>query len=170
MKHLWAAWRMKYISKAEPETGCVFCRAQARMDNAENLIVARGTASFVILNKFPYTSGHVMVVPFQHTETLEQLDAPTRTEMMELVSRATAVLRKVYQPQGFNIGINIGAAAGAGVPAHIHIHIVPRWGGDTNFMSTIGEVRVLPEELEESYRRIKDGWDGVHLPPNQPPA
>jgi ATP adenylyltransferase len=158
MKHLWASWRMKYISKSDPETGCVFCNAQAKADSAENLIVTRATTAFVILNKFPYTSGHVMVVPFQHVDSLEQLDAPTRAEMMELVSRATVVLRQVYQPQGFNIGINIGAAAGAGVPAHIHIHIVPRWGGDTNFMSTVGEVRVLPEELEESYRRIKEGW------------
>jgi ATP adenylyltransferase len=158
MKHLWAAWRMKYISKSDPETGCVFCNAQGKTDNAENLIVARRTAAFVILNKFPYTSGHVMVVPFVHVDSLEQLDAPIRAEMMELVTRATVVLRKVYKPQGFNIGINIGSAAGAGVPGHIHIHIVPRWGGDTNFMSTIGGVRVLPEELEESYRRIKKGW------------
>jgi ATP adenylyltransferase len=158
MKHLWAAWRMKYIDKSESEPGCVFCNAQAKPDNAENLIVARETGAFVILNKFPYTSGHVMVVPFQHADSLELLDQPTRAEMMELVSRATTVLRAVYKPQGFNIGINIGAAAGAGVPGHIHIHIVPRWGGDTNFMSTVGEVRVLPEELQESYRRIKEGW------------
>jgi ATP adenylyltransferase len=158
MKHLWAAWRMKYINKSDPEQGCVFCNAQAKTDSAENLIVARGGSAFLILNKFPYTSGHVMVVPFQHVDALDLLEAPTRAEMMELVSRATVVLRQVYRPQGFNIGINIGSAAGAGVPGHIHIHIVPRWGGDTNFMSTVGEVRVLPEELEESYRRIKEGW------------
>lgn len=159
MKHLWAAWRMKYISKSDAEPGCVFCNAQAKADNDKNLIVARGAGAFVILNKFPYTSGHVMVVPFQHADSLELLDPPTRAEMMELVARATTVLREVYKPQGFNIGINIGSAAGAGVPGHIHIHIVPRWGGDTNFMSTVGGVRVLPEELEDSYRRIKEGWE-----------
>lgn len=160
MKHLWATWRMKYISKADPEAGCVFCNAQARPDNAENLIVMRGEGAFVILNKFPYTSGHVMVVSFAHVDSLELLETPTRAEMMELVSRATVVLRQVYKPQGFNIGINIGSVAGAGVPGHLHIHIVPRWGGDTNFMSTVGGVRVLPETLEESYRRIKAGWAG----------
>ena len=159
MKHLWAAWRMKYISKAEAEEGCIFCNALARPDNAENLIVARGAGTFLILNKFPYTSGHVMIVPFQHADSLELLDAPTRAEMMELVSRAIEVLRAVYNPQGFNVGINIGAAAGAGVPGHVHIHIVPRWGGDTNFMSTVGGVRVLPEELEQTYERIKQGWE-----------
>ncbi|MDX9992365.1 MAG: HIT domain-containing protein [Anaerolineales bacterium] len=158
MKHLWAAWRMKYINKTEPDEGCVFCNAQAKPDGPQNLIVARGEQAFVILNKFPYTSGHVMVVPVQHADSLELLDPPTRAEMMELVSQATAVLRAVYKPQGFNIGMNIGAAAGAGVPGHVHIHIVPRWGGDTNFMSTVGEVRVLPEELDESYRRIKAEW------------
>lgn len=159
MKHLWAAWRMKYISKAEPEDGCIFCKALAQADSAENLVVARGERTFLILNKFPYTSGHVMVVPFQHADTLDLLDAPTRAEMMELVSRATVVLREIYKSQGFNIGINMGAAAGAGVPGHIHIHIVPRWGGDTNFMSTVGDVRVLPEELAQTYERIKKGWE-----------
>jgi ATP adenylyltransferase len=161
MKHLWAAWRMKYISKAEPEEGCVFCNALAKPDNAENLIVVRGAGAFLILNKFPYTSGHVMIVPFQHADSLELLDAPIRSEMMELVSRTLVVLRQVYSAQGFNVGVNIGAAAGAGVPGHVHIHIVPRWGGDTNFMSTIGGVRVLPEELEQTYQRIKDGWEKV---------
>lgn len=161
MKHLWAAWRMKYISKAEPEEGCVFCNALAKPDNAENLIVARGAGAFLILNKFPYTSGHIMIVPFQHSDSLELLDAPTRSEMMELVSRALVVLRLVYSAQGFNVGVNIGAAAGAGVPGHVHIHIVPRWSGDTNFISTIGGVRVLPEELEQTYQRIKDGWEKV---------
>jgi ATP adenylyltransferase len=159
MKHLWAAWRMKYISKAEVDEGCVFCNALARPDDADNLIVARGAGAFLILNKYPYTSGHVMIVPCQHADSLELLDAPTRAEMMELVSRAIEVLRVVYNPQGFNVGINIGAAAGAGVPGHVHIHIVPRWGGDTNFMSTVGGVRVLPEELEQTYQRIKAGWE-----------
>lgn len=159
MKYLWAAWRMKYISKAEPDDGCIFCKALEKTDSAENLIVARGERTFLILNKFPYTSGHVMVVPFQHVDSLDLLDALTRAEMMETVSRATVVLREIYKSQGFNIGINMGVAAGAGVPGHVHIHIVSRWGGDTNFMSTVGEVRVLPEELEQTYERIKQGWE-----------
>ena len=158
MKHLWAAWRMKYITKAEKETGCVFCNALAKPDNAENLIVLRGERAFVILNKFPYTSGHIMVVPLAHKAGIEDLDAPTRAEMMELTSQSVEKLRQVYAPQGFNIGINMGAAAGAGVPGHVHIHIVPRWNGDTNFMSTVGDVRVLPEELSQSYERIRAAW------------
>lgn len=154
MKRLWASWRMKYITKAEKETGCVFCNALAKTDNPENLVVLRGQHAFVILNKFPYTSGHLMVAPLAHQPTLEDLNPIIRAEMMELTTRCMTVLRQVYSPQAFNLGANIGEAAGAGVPGHVHLHIVPRWNGDTNFMSTIGEVRVLPEDLPESYRRI----------------
>jgi ATP adenylyltransferase len=149
---------MKYINKSTKEEGCVFCNALAKPDNAENLIVTRGERAFVILNKFPYTSGHVMVAPLAHAATLEALDRATRAEMMEQVSQASVILGGVYKPQGFNIGINMGEAAGAGVPGHIHIHIVPRWNGDTNFMSTVGDVRVLPEELDQSYARILAAW------------
>ena len=149
---------MKYIEKAEKEEGCVFCNALAREDNAHNLILMRGERAFVILNKFPYTSGHIMVAPFVHIANLEELDAPTRAEMMELTSACMVALKKVYAPQAFNMGANIGAAAGAGVPGHVHIHIVPRWNGDTNFMSTVGETRVLPEELEVTYNRMKEAW------------
>jgi ATP adenylyltransferase len=158
MKHLWAAWRMKYISKAETETGCVFCNKLALPDNPENLIVMRGEHAFVILNKYPYTSGHIMVAPLAHKASLEDLDPPTRAEMMELVAQFMGILRQVYAPQAFNVGMNIGAAAGAGVPGHVHIHIVPRWNGDTNFMSTVGEVRVLPETLEQTYARIAGAY------------
>lgn len=163
MKHLWSPWRMKYIqsngnNKAE---GCIFCNAVAREDSPENLITWRGERSFVILNLFPYTSGHLMIVPYQHAATLEELDAGTRADMMELTSRAMGVLRKIYQPQAFNMGANIGEAAGAGVPGHVHIHVVPRWSGDTNFMSTLGETRVLPETLEETYERVRKGFHGV---------
>ena len=155
MKRIWASWRMKYISKANEETGCVFCNALAKKDDAENLIVLRGRHAFIILNKYPYTSGHAMVAPLDHRATLEDLDPATRAEMMELASQCMASLRKIYHPHAFNLGANIGEAAGAGVPGHIHLHIVPRWNGDTNFMSTIGEVRVLPEDLEETYKRVK---------------
>lgn len=155
MKRLWASWRMKYISKANEQTGCVFCNALAKKDDEENLIVLRGKHAFIILNKYPYTSGHAMVAPLEHHANLEDLTPAARAEMMELASECMSALRKIYHPHAFNLGANIGEAAGAGVPGHIHLHIVPRWNGDTNFMSTIGEIRVLPENLEETYKRIK---------------
>jgi len=159
MKHLWAAWRMKYISNAVKESGCVFCNALAKTDNVDNLIVMRGEHAFVILNKFPYTSGHLMSVPLAHAASLEDLDPPARAEMMEQVAQFMAILREVYHPEGFNVGVNIGKAAGAGVPGHVHIHVTPRWVGDTNFMSTIGETRVLPESLDDTYRRVREAWE-----------
>ena len=158
MKHIWSPWRMKYIEKNEKEQGCVFCNAQAKEDSAANLIIFRGQRAFVILNLYPYTSGHLMVIPFEHVATFEELDSATRAEMMELTSQCMSVLRKAYNPQGFNMGANIGEAAGAGVPGHVHIHIVPRWGGDTNFMSTLGETRVLPESIEDTYKRVREGF------------
>jgi len=147
---------MEYIENHDKEEGCVFCTAQAKQDRAENLIAHRGERAYVILNRYPYTSGHLMVVPFEHKATLEELDAQTRAEMMELTVRCTTTLKTIYKPQGFNVGVNIGEAAGAGVKEHVHIHIVPRWKGDTNFMSTVGETRVLPEELEKTYQRVKN--------------
>jgi ATP adenylyltransferase len=156
MKRIWASWRMKYISSANNKNDCFFCNVLTKNDCSANLVVMRSQRAFIVLNKYPYTSGHVMVAPFVHKATLEELDAPTRAEMMELASLCTTTLRKVYNPQGFNLGANIGEAAGAGVPGHVHLHIVPRWNGDTNFITTVGEVRVLPESLEETYRRIKE--------------
>ena len=156
MDHLWSPWRMEYIeSNNNKEAGCVFCNAQARTDSAENLIAHRGERAYVILNRFPYTSGHLMVNPFEHKPNLEELDSATRAEMMELTSRSTTVLKNIYKSQGFNIGVNIGEAGGAGVLGHVHIHIVPRWKGDTNFISTIGGTRVLPEALDVTYLRVK---------------
>ena len=157
MNHLWSPWRMEYIDNNK-EDGCVFCNAQGKEDGAENLITYRGKFSFVILNRFPYTSGHLMVIPFEHKPDLEELDPDTRAEMMELTSRCTTVLKNIYRPQGFNVGVNIGEAAGAGVLGHVHIHIVPRWTGDTNFMSSVGGTRVLPEALEATYQRVKNGF------------
>ena len=158
MRYLWAAWRMKYIENATRVTGCVFCSALAKRDGTPNLIVLRAEHSFVILNKFPYTSGHLMVVPLEHCGSLEELTPAARAEMMELVSQFTTILREVYHPEGFNIGINIGRAAGAGVPGHVHIHVLPRWNGDTNFMTTVGDMRVLPETVENTYQRVLDAW------------
>ena len=150
---------MEYIDKHNKEEGCVFCNAQSKSDSAENLIVHRGEHAYVILNRFPYTSGHLMVIPFVHKPNLEELDAATRAEMMELTSRCTTVLKNIYRPQGFNVGVNIGEAAGAGVLGHVHIHIVPRWNGDTNFMSSVGGTRVLPEALEDTWKRVRKGFD-----------
>ena len=158
MNHVWAPWRMEYIENHEKEDGCIFCKAQAKTDSAENLIAYRGKLAYVILNRYPYTGGHVMVVPFEHVPDLEKLDPPTRAEMMELTARSMTVLRNVYRAMNFNMGANIGESAGAGVIGHVHIHIVPRWGGDTNFMSTTSGTRVLPEALEDTYRRIKEGF------------
>lgn len=137
---------------------CIFCIEPGRDVDEDRLIAYRGERAYVILNRYPYTSGHLMVVPFEHKPNLEELDPGTRAEMMELATRCMKVLRKIYKPQAFNMGANIGEAAGAGIKAHVHIHIVPRWSGDTNFMSTIGEARVLPELLVDTYHRIKKGF------------
>jgi ATP adenylyltransferase len=158
MNYLWSPWRMKYIQKQVKVNGCVFCNVQTMPDNEENLIVYRGDNAYVIMNRFPYTSGHVLVLPYAHENNLEVLDKSTRAEMMELATKAMTVLRGIYKPQGFNFGANIGEAAGAGIAPHVHLHIVPRWNGDTNFMSSLGETRVLPEALEETYRRVSECW------------
>lgn len=158
MKHLWSPWRMTYIENSEKQAGCIFCEAQAKTDGAENLIAFRGELAYVILNRYPYASGHLMVVPYNHKSSLDEMDSATRSEIMELASRCTTVLGAIYRPQGFNMGANIGQAAGAGVLRHIHMHIVPRWNGDTNFMSTLGETRVLPEALELTYERVRKGF------------
>lgn len=161
MNHLWSPWRMSYIQSPKSNKKCVFCHSVEQNDSSENLIVYRGKNSFVILNRYPYTSGHIMVLPFAHEPNLINLDPETRTEMMELTTQSTDVLQKVYNPQGFNLGANLGEAAGAGIEEHVHIHVVPRWTGDTNFMSSLGNTRVLPEALEDSYNRIKDSWQDI---------
>ncbi|HJS28103.1 MAG TPA: HIT domain-containing protein [Anaerolineales bacterium] len=158
MKQIWSPWRMDYIEKPKQEGICVFCDALAAEDGPDNLIVHRGRRAFVILNRYPYTSGHLMIVPFDHHPALEDLDHETRAELMDLASVATRTLTNTYRPEGFNLGINIGEAAGAGILDHIHIHIVPRWVGDTSFMSALGGVRVLPQSLEDTYHRIKNAW------------
>jgi len=157
MKRIFAPWRMKYIESHEE--GCIFCTIPGQSDDTKNLVIHRSARSFVILNRFPYTSGHLMVVANDHQPTLEDLDPGTRAEMIELATRCMTVLRKVYHPQGFNLGANIGEVAGAGVAGHVHLHIVPRWGGDANFMSTVAETRVLPETLQETYQRVCAAWD-----------
>jgi ATP adenylyltransferase len=148
---------MEYI-ESNKEEGCVFCLAEEMEDGPENLIAFRGEHSYVILNRYPYTSGHLMVVPFDHKAHLEDLDPQTRAEMMELTTRCIVALRAIYRPEAFNMGANIGESAGAGVKAHVHIHIVPRWAGDTNFMTVVGDVRVLPEALGRTYERVRKAF------------
>jgi len=149
---------MKFVQSHEADADCVFCSVQVKTDDADNLIVYRGKYAFVILNRYPYTSGHLLVVANAHQPSIEDLDVETRSEMMDLATTCMRVIRKVYQPEAFNLGANIGAAAGAGIAGHVHLHVVPRWGGDTNFMSVLAETRVLPEELHETYRRIRAAW------------
>jgi ATP adenylyltransferase len=160
MDHLWTPWRYQYITQASPAAGCIFCVKAAENKDAENFILYRGELNFVLLNLFPYTAGHLMIAPYQHVATLEQSPQEVLLEMMRLAQRAETNLRAAYHPDGLNIGLNIGASAGAGVAGHIHMHVVPRWSGDANFMSTIGETRVVPEELTTTYQKLaKLPWE-----------
>lgn len=158
MDHLYTPWRMAYIrgEKAGDE-GCVFCAAPAQTDT-DALIVARGQHHYAILNRFPYNNGHLMIVPYAHVATSEALDADALLELMTMTNRAMAALRAVYQPAAFNLGANIGPAAGAGIAAHYHFHVVPRWPGDANFMTVVGETRVLPDTLEHTHSALSAGW------------
>ena len=163
MDHIFTPWRYAYIiSRRTALPSCIFCdRAPSREANLEdderNLVLHRGPHCFVIVNAFPYTSGHVMVVPYQHVDRLDLLPAEAATEMMALAQRLEGVLRELYRPDGINLGMNIGKAAGAGVAGHIHMHVLPRWVADANFMCVIAETRVLPETIEETARRIRRG-------------
>jgi ATP adenylyltransferase len=154
MDFLWSPWRYGYVTTADVATDCIFCTLPAQHRDKENYIVYRGRLNFVILNRFPYTCGHLMVVPFEHQPTLEAVAAETAAEMMMLARRAEGHLRNLYRPDGLNLGINVGKAAGAGVAGHIHMHVLPRWVADANFMTTVGETRVLPEDLETTYGKL----------------
>ncbi|HWS24414.1 MAG TPA: HIT domain-containing protein [Anaerolineales bacterium] len=158
MRRIFASWRMKYVSSAHKEPGCIFCDAVVEPINEERLVVFVGTHAVVMLNKFPYTSGHLMVAPKLHTNQLNNLSQQARMELIDLISESVSVLTSIYKPDGFNVGANLGEAAGAGIPEHLHFHIVPRWNGDTNFMTAIGECRVLPEDLSQTYQKVKDAF------------
>ena len=155
MDHLWSPWRYRYVQKADPADACIFCQKASEDNDGENYIVHRARHNFVILNLYPYTTGHLMVAPYEHVATLEAASKEIVEEIMLLSRQAQRLLRSIYKPGGFNIGMNIGEVAGAGVAGHIHMHVVPRWAGDANFMSTVGETRILPEELPETYRKLK---------------
>jgi ATP adenylyltransferase len=156
-KHLWAPWRLEYIKQADEQAGCVFCDAAAG-DDEERLVVHRGELAFVLLNKFPYSSGHLMVAPYRHVGELAGLTEEEALEVHRLAVQGVAALGQVYGPEGHNLGWNLGRVAGAGVVDHIHLHVVPRWAGDTNFMPVLADVKVLPEHLLETRRRLVEAW------------
>lgn len=155
MDFLWTPWRYRYVTSATKEEGCIFCQAAASKDDAALLVVWRGKKNFIILNRYPYTSGHSMVVPYAHESELKALDSETLSEMMSLVQRVQIAFESLYHPDGYNLGMNLGKAAGAGIACHLHMHILPRWMGDTNFMTTIGETRLEPEDLATTYERLR---------------
>ena len=153
MDYLWTPWRYAYVSGATKEKGCIFCAAPKETDEKAR-IVYRGTHCYIILNTFPYTNGHVMIVPYEHVADLAAAEPETLAEMMALAQRVQTALRKTYTPEGYNIGMNLGRAAGAGVTRHIHLHVLPRWAGDANFMTVTGETRVEPEDLDTTFDRL----------------
>ena len=154
MDYLWSPWRYRYITAADRTTGCIFCQKAAEHRDEENLVVWRGARNFVLLNLYPYTTGHLMVAPYEHVARLEDAAAETVTDMMLITRMAEKHLRAIYRPEGLNLGMNIGKAAGAGIADHIHMHVLPRWTADANFMTTVGETRILPEDLAVSYQKL----------------
>jgi ATP adenylyltransferase len=156
-QRLWAPWRLDYIKGPKPDE-CIFCTKPASGDDRAAHIVHRGEHCFAMLNAFPYNNGHLMVSPFRHVPSIEELDAAALLELMTLAQASIAALRSAYAPEGFNLGINQGKIAGAGVEHHVHLHVVPRWGADTNFMPVVGDTRVLPQSLEQSYEDVARGF------------
>jgi ATP adenylyltransferase len=160
MDYLWTPWRYRYIADASKDDRCIFCDAVAANDDAKTHIVFRAAKNFVILNRYPYTSGHVMVVPYAHVADLSAADPEILAEMMRLAQRVQSALEKSYHPQGYNLGMNLGRAAGAGVAGHLHLHVLPRWSGDSNFMTVVGETRVEPEDLSTTYEKLRKALAG----------
>jgi ATP adenylyltransferase len=152
-QNLWAPWRMKYIEKPAG-SGNIFVELPAQNDDEKNFILYRGAHSFVMLNAYPYTNGHMLIAPLRQTNDLPTMTNEELLEINQLVAKAVGWLSEVFRPDGFNIGVNVGKAAGAGIPEHIHWHVLPRWNGDTNFMTTVGETRVMPQSLEDSYQKL----------------
>ena len=159
MERLWAPWRMAYIAAGDKQDeGCIFCVKPAEDRDEENLLLHRGARCFVLMNLFPYNNGHLMVAPYAHVPSIEELDAETLADMMTTTQTCLATLRAAMSPQGFNVGINQGVVAGAGIADHVHLHIVPRWNGDTNFMPVLADVKVMPDYLQNTYRQLKAAW------------
>jgi len=158
-KQLWAPWRLEYIQQADEQEGCVFCRAAAA-DDEEGLVVARGVHAFAMLNKFPYSSGHLMVAPYRHVADFAELSDEEALEAHRLAGHGMASLAETFSPQGYNVGWNLGRIAGAGITDHVHVHVVPRWAGDTNFMPVLADVKVLPEHLADTRAKLAAHWPG----------
>ena len=158
MDHLWSPWRYQYVQKEKTGDGCVFCKAACSERDEDALVVYRARRNFIIMNLYPYTTGHLMVVPYEHVNTMQDASRETLEEMILLVQRAQQCLREIYRPPGFNLGMNLGESAGAGIAEHIHMHVLPRWPGDTNFMTTVAETRVLPEDLATTWRKLRDAF------------
>ncbi len=159
-QRLWAPWRLKYVQGERPESGCIFCLAAEADDDARRHVLHRAERCFVLLNAFPYNSGHVMVAPYRHVPSLEDLDAGECAELMALAQRALGALGEEYGPDGYNLGINQGEIAGAGFAGHLHLHVVPRWAADSNFMAVTGDTRVMPQSLEDSYAALRPRFSG----------
>lgn len=161
MDHLWSPWRYRYITGGVPAGGCVFCVKGEGGEDEANLVVARGRYNYALLNLYPYTNGHLLIAPYAHVAELGELDGETAAEMMAMTQQAVRTLGAVYRAEGFNCGMNLGSCAGAGVAGHLHMHVLPRWPGDVSFMTSVGETRVLPEDLGTTWRRLREAWPGV---------
>jgi ATP adenylyltransferase len=162
MKQIWAPWRMEYIKKVKPGE-CIFCSLPKVGDDKNNFILFKGRYSFIIMNIYPYNTGHLMVVPFRHCACITNLDIDESTELNELTKKSIQILRKVNTPDGFNVGFNLGKSAGAGYDEHIHNHIVPRWTGDTNFMPVLADIKIHPESLQQSYEKLVPHFNKILL-------
>jgi len=161
MDYLWTPWRYAFVTAAEKVSGCVFCDLPKLGDDRKANIVHRGRTCYIVLNTYPYTTGHVMVVPFAHLDELQKLPVETAHEMMDLSQKMEHVLRRLYKPEGLNLGMNLGKAAGAGIAGHVHMHVLPRWVADSNFISVVAETRILPESLETTYDRFKGSLESA---------
>lgn len=158
MDRLWSPWRYQYVSSGPAPSGCLFCRKAEIGHEEENLVLCRGRYCYVLLNLYPYTNGHLMIAPYEHVDSLAAASSAAASEMMDLARTAETALRRVYQPGGINLGMNLGECAGAGVAGHIHLHVLPRWFGDANFLSVVGETRVLIEDLPVTWRRLREAF------------
>ena len=165
MEHLWTPWRSTYIKAEKKQGGCIFCDVAARDEknnnDEKNLVVCRGAHAFIMLNRYPYTSGHLMIAPYAHVRRLNDASLAVVDEVMAFTRQSEIVLEEAYRPDGINLGMNLGRAAGAGIAEHIHMHVLPRWAGDANFMTSVANTRIIPESLEETYSKIKQGFDNL---------
>lgn len=165
MDYLWTPWRYQYVTTTGETEGCIFCAAASdQAHDRDRLVVYRANHNFIVLNRFPYTSGHVMVVPYDHAGRLEDLPDATLCELILLARLVEKKLRALYRPDGLNLGFNIGRSAGAGIAGHVHLHALPRWTGDTSFMTSVGETRVLPEDLQTTWEKLHRALEGEPLP------